>query len=172
MTIESVLAICAGNSPVTGEFPTQRPVTRSFDIFFDLHWINSRVNNREAGDLRRHRPHYDVTVKDPPPPPAISVNCFILHLCSKLCFVPNECWFIVEQFGANCNLAHFTQTGICPRLLKINLVTFGASLNDSKSVWYKLRLGIQQLPLSLTLKQEVIRLSVLSSPASLEAVWL
>ena len=26
----------AGNSPVTGEFPSQRPVTRSFDVFFDL----------------------------------------------------------------------------------------------------------------------------------------
>ena len=26
----------AGNSPVTGEFPAQRPVTRSFDVFFDL----------------------------------------------------------------------------------------------------------------------------------------
>ena len=25
-------------------------------------WINSRVNNREAGDLRRYRTHYDVTV--------------------------------------------------------------------------------------------------------------
>ena len=25
-------------------------------------WINGWVNNREAGDLRRHRPHYDVTV--------------------------------------------------------------------------------------------------------------
>ena len=25
-----------GNSPVTGEFPSQRPVTRSFDVFFDL----------------------------------------------------------------------------------------------------------------------------------------
>ena len=27
---------CAGNSPVPGEFPAQRPVTRSFDVFFDL----------------------------------------------------------------------------------------------------------------------------------------
>ena len=27
---------CVGNSPVTGEFPTQRPVTRSFDVFIDL----------------------------------------------------------------------------------------------------------------------------------------
>ena len=36
-TFSSVLAICAGNSPVNGEFPSQRPVTRSFDVFFDLH---------------------------------------------------------------------------------------------------------------------------------------
>ena len=32
----ALLALCAGNSPVTGEFPSQRPVTRSFDVFFDL----------------------------------------------------------------------------------------------------------------------------------------
>ena len=35
--ISVLLAICAGNSPVRGEFPTQRPVTRSFDVYFDLH---------------------------------------------------------------------------------------------------------------------------------------
>ena len=34
-----------------GEFPTQKPVTRSFDVFFDL-CLNKRLNNnREAGDL-------------------------------------------------------------------------------------------------------------------------
>ena len=32
----ALLAICEHNSPVTGEFPTQRPVTRSFDVSFDL----------------------------------------------------------------------------------------------------------------------------------------
>ena len=63
-TFSALLAICAGNSPVPDEFPAQRPVTRSFDVFFDLH-PNKRlgwVNNGEAGDLRRHRAHYDVTV--------------------------------------------------------------------------------------------------------------
>ena len=35
-TFSALLALCAGNSPVTGEFPSQRPVTRSFDIFVDL----------------------------------------------------------------------------------------------------------------------------------------
>ena len=56
-TFPVLLAICAGNSPVPGEFPTQSPVTRSFDVFFDL-----RVKNRKAGDLRRYRAHYDVSV--------------------------------------------------------------------------------------------------------------
>ena len=41
----ALLAICAGNSPVTGEFPAQMPVTGSFDVFFDL-----RLNKR----LRKH----------------------------------------------------------------------------------------------------------------------
>ena len=45
-----------------GEFPAQRPVTRSFDVFFDLR-LNKRLeNNCEAGDLRRYRAHYDVIV--------------------------------------------------------------------------------------------------------------
>ena len=35
-TFSAFLALCEGNSPVTGEFPSQRPVTRSFDVFFDL----------------------------------------------------------------------------------------------------------------------------------------
>ena len=35
-TFSALLAICAGNSPVPVEFPPQRPVTRSFDVFYDL----------------------------------------------------------------------------------------------------------------------------------------
>ena len=61
-TFSALLAISAGNSPVSGEISAQRPVTRSFDVFFISARINGWVNNREAGDLRRIRPHYDVTV--------------------------------------------------------------------------------------------------------------
>ena len=39
-TFSALLAFCAGNSPVIGVFPTQRPVTRSFDVFFICTWIN------------------------------------------------------------------------------------------------------------------------------------
>ena len=47
-TFSALLAICAGNSPVPGEFPTQRPVTRSFDVFFDLH-PNKRLSKQWWG---------------------------------------------------------------------------------------------------------------------------
>ena len=41
-------ALCMGNSPVTGEFPAQRPVTRSFDVFFDLR-LNKRLSKQSWG---------------------------------------------------------------------------------------------------------------------------
>ena len=56
-TFSALLALCAGNSPVAGEFPAQMPV---FSVIFA--WIKDWVNNREAGDLRRHRAHNDVIV--------------------------------------------------------------------------------------------------------------
>ena len=61
-TFSALLDICAGNSPVPDEFPIQRPLTRSFDVFFDVHpnkqfskqwwgwWINT-----PSCPLWRHR---------------------------------------------------------------------------------------------------------------------
>ena len=66
-TFSAVLALCAGNSPLTGEFPSQRPVTRSFGVFFDL---NKRLSKPNAGDLRRNQAHHDVTV----------MGCFISNV--------------------------------------------------------------------------------------------
>ena len=40
--------LCARNSPVTGEFPSQRPVTPSFDISFDL-CLNKRLSKQSWG---------------------------------------------------------------------------------------------------------------------------
>ena len=47
-TFSALLAICAGNSPVTGEFPVQRQVTRIFDVFFDLR-LNKRFSKQTRG---------------------------------------------------------------------------------------------------------------------------
>ena len=43
--VSALLAIYAGNSPVTGEFPAQRPVAQSFDVFFDLR-LNKRLSKQ------------------------------------------------------------------------------------------------------------------------------
>ena len=47
-TFSALLAIYAGNSPVPGEFPAQRTVTRSFDAFFDLR-LNKRLSKQSWG---------------------------------------------------------------------------------------------------------------------------
>ena len=60
-TFSAILALCEGNSPVTGEFPSQRPVTRNFDVFFDLR-LNKRLSKQSrrkwfetpSGSLWRH----------------------------------------------------------------------------------------------------------------------
>ena len=47
-TFSALLALCAGNSPVTGEFPAQRPVTRIFDVFLYLH-LSKRLGKQSWG---------------------------------------------------------------------------------------------------------------------------
>ena len=68
-TFSALLALCAGNSPVTGEFPSQRPVTRSFDVLFDLR-LNKCLNKQSrclwfetpSRSLWRHCNTFDVIV--------------------------------------------------------------------------------------------------------------
>ena len=91
MEIFSVLlAICAGNSPVTGEFPAQRPVTRSFHVFFDL-----CLNKQFCKQLRGwwfERPsyplwrHYDVKLNWVPSVIVSKINHYscLPHLCIKI----------------------------------------------------------------------------------------
>ena len=44
-TVSASLALCVRNSQVIGEFPAQRPMTRSFDVFFDLR-LNKRLSKQ------------------------------------------------------------------------------------------------------------------------------
>ena len=47
-TFSALLALCVENSSGTGKFPTQRPVTRSFDVFFELR-LNKRLSEQSWG---------------------------------------------------------------------------------------------------------------------------
>ena len=51
-TFSTLLAICAGNSPVTGEFLSQRPVTQSFHIFVAMR-MTTRLS-KQSHWLWRH----------------------------------------------------------------------------------------------------------------------
>ena len=70
-TISASLVICAGNSSVTSEFPAQRPVTRSFDVFFYLR-LNKRFSKQWRGwwfktpwcPLWRHCNEYALSIAD------------------------------------------------------------------------------------------------------------
>ena len=114
-TFLALLALCAGNSPVTGEFPAQRPVTQSFDIFFDLKWINGWVSNREAGDLRRQCAHYDV-----------------IEMLYGLCFVVGGCGLVMADLS---DIIKF------PSASKLNMKNMGSYI---PWILYKLIISPQQ----------------------------
>ena len=93
-TFFALLAICAGNSPVSGEFPAQRPVTRSFDVFFDVRLIK-RLSKHSRGwwfgtlshPLWRHRNE-------------ICLRIVLLCMC-YLIWLPQYQWSRPTRFGAN-----------------------------------------------------------------------
>ena len=60
--ISALLAICAGNSPSQLISPYYGQQRGALMFSSTCSWINGWVNNRGAGDLRRHRADYDVTV--------------------------------------------------------------------------------------------------------------
>ena len=57
-TFSALLAICVGNSP----HKSQWGGGLRWCFLWSAPWINGWVDNREAGDLRRHRAHYDAIV--------------------------------------------------------------------------------------------------------------
>ena len=110
----------------SGEFPAQRPVTWSFDIFFDLRpnsaRINGWVNNRDAGDLKLHRDHYDITV----------MNTKIDHqIRQRLKQVPPvEIWWNIIMHLDFSNIGHVT--------------TFWATVYDGRHTVSIFRILIQE----------------------------
>ena len=61
-TFSVLLAICAGNSPVPVNSPHKGQWRGALMFSLICAWINSLVNDRGAGDLRRSHSHYDIHV--------------------------------------------------------------------------------------------------------------
>ena len=58
-TLSALLAFCARNSPVSGDFPHNGQWRGTLRFSLICSWINGSVDNHEAGDLRRYRARYD-----------------------------------------------------------------------------------------------------------------
>ena len=119
-TFSLLLALRAGKALATSVFPSQLPVTRSFGVFVDLCLTNGWVNNRDACDLKRLRPHYDVTV--------MFLFYYFLYYNFTLGF------FICFHM-----FAHFGKQVVCNKYdwypLQLGLVTFCVfTLHDSASM--------------------------------------
>ena len=113
-TFSTLLAICAGNSPVTDDFPAQRPVTRSFDVFFDLR-LNERLSKQSWGwwfetpshPLWRHGNDGLRTNKTPQK----HAQCTpIVFVCCLFCTYPSwslikiDTWPVKERWGIWANI--------------------------------------------------------------------
>ena len=90
-TFSALLALCVGNSPVPVNSPHNGQWRGALMFSLICARINGWVNNREAGDLRRHRGHYDVNVMD---------TC-LLHQIPYIII-------LVEFIGCICNIFRAT----------------------------------------------------------------
>ena len=85
-TFSALLALCAGNSPVPVNSPHKGQWRGPLMFSFICVSINDWVNNREAGDLRRHRGHYDVNVMIPRNVQTVgALLCFIVVWYKSIC---------------------------------------------------------------------------------------
>ena len=100
-TFSALLAICTGNSPVPGEFPAQRPVTRSFDVSFDLH-PNKRLSRQWWGwwfetpscPLWRHRNDINRNILNT----SIRNHWWSTVLCKLAAFPFNRWWLCLHSW--------------------------------------------------------------------------
>ena len=95
----ALLALCAGNLPVPVNSPHKGQSRGALIFSLVCARINDWVNNREAGDLRRHRGHYDVNAYSRHE----SGNyCAQMYLSTRLCLgIKAQCWLDHRSFLKN-----------------------------------------------------------------------
>ena len=108
-TFSTLLAICAGNSPVPVNSPHKGQWRWALMFSLICVWINSWVNTREAGDLRRYYTHYDVIIMIVCNMGAILSSPYCSDACTNyftllvtkgnVFYTPKMKWFTCNQMG-------------------------------------------------------------------------
>ena len=117
-TFSALLAISAGNSPVPVNSPHKGQWRGAFMFSLICAWINRWVKNREAGDLRRRRTHYDVIVMY-----GIIINVVMLSLLWKVILITplHMIWFFKIQIMMN---IHFIMWQIVNSTYRLQYIVF------------------------------------------------
>ena len=94
-----VTGLYAGNSPVTGEFPSQRPVTRSFNEFFNL-GLNKRLS-------KQSRRRWFET-----PSCALWRHCNVIFFnksirCRSVCISYKQTWIMLQWHNNNMTIISY-----------------------------------------------------------------
>ena len=88
---------CVGNSPVTGESPSQSPVALSFDVFFGLHLSESLRKQSGLRGFGMPSPYYDVTVMDDLHPQSAHCKKWTWHIDVYFLYKCNPpAWWILR----------------------------------------------------------------------------
>ena len=89
-----VTGLLSGNSPVIGEFPSQRPVTRSFDVFFNLR-LDKRLSKQWRGwwfETPTHPLWRNVMLTDVVYLPIASLYCQLRNTIAPTIRTSNGSW--------------------------------------------------------------------------------
>ena len=119
--ISALLALCEGNPPVPGGFPSQRIVTRSFDVFFNLR-LNKRLS-KQSRPIRFETP-----------------SCSLWRHCND-CDAKNTDAYVRHLASMSFPEHHRNETSVCfcqkkqfPNLLSVIL---WKTRVHSKTIWLK-----------------------------------
>ena len=150
-TFSALLAICAGNSPVTGEFPAQRLITRSFDVFSDLR-PNKRLSKQSwvwwfdtpSHPLWRNcngQNGYGIKAKVA----VIFHKSLIINHNHKFISIKSSYWWVPPRFSDNVSLS-FQEMAHC-RLTHLSMGKMATTFTDdiSKHIFLNenIRISIQ-----------------------------
>ena len=109
----ALLALCAGNSSVPVNSPHKGQWSGALMFSLICAWINDWVNNREAGDLRRHRGHYDVIVMEATAEVRTCMSCYIPHMIMDVITCPHDSDVIMGAMASQINGLSIAYLTVC-----------------------------------------------------------